>query len=107
MRYFIIFNESIGKWLPHPPSGRGATWVQPTFLEPPRLWVQPAGATRALAWWLQGTHTRGQESSSFATSYLEYESEEEVICTPRPERIAADWAVVPVNLTIIQKRTDK
>lgn len=91
----MIHNDKLGKWLPHPPSGRGATWVEPTFIEPPRLWIKQAGAARALAWWLQGGTTTGQGHT--------WDDDTELVTTPKPERIAADWEVIPAQLILSQK----
>ena len=93
--FFAIFHTPSRKTMPSKPARyhAGATWVEPTFDEPPRLFKTARDAQVSLTWWL-----RGQASKAWSLDQYG-EERPETTTEAVPSRQAAEFQVVLVFLT--------
>lgn len=91
---FALRHIATGTYMPDKKGGAGGTYVEP-FLKrrrqttTPRLFSRASDAKAALAWWAEGR---------VRTAYDDEWGKEIVGVTPVPERNAAEWEVVAVEL---------
>jgi hypothetical protein len=94
--FYIIRHKPSGGFLPQLEGVRGGyTHTEPQTYGVPRLFLDAAGAKRALTWWLKGTTSVWRRHDSFTLEYEEDWSTEE-----EEHRKAEDMEVVPVLLKL-------
>jgi hypothetical protein len=96
LTFYIIRHKPTGGFLPELTGVRaGYTHTEPQMYGVPRLFLDAAGAKRALAWWLKGTTRVWRGQDSFTGEY-----EEDWSTDPKEHRKAEDMEVVPVVLKL-------
>lgn len=99
--YWCIRNRFTGQVLPAPPSGRGATHVEPVNVgdpRPPRLFPTKTAAQKALTWWLSGRATVSIKYDQ--TTWGGPDEYEDWHIEPAPERNPKHWGIASLTMEI-------
>ena len=90
-RFYAIREKGTNRYLPE--VGRGYTHSEPEAFSVPRLFLDKAGAKRALTWWRKGattvTHTK-----STSIEWMGYEYDEDWHTEEKPDRQTVPMEIV-------------
>jgi hypothetical protein len=96
MEFWIIRHKPTGGFLPQLEGMRGGyTHTEPQTHGVPRLFLDAAGARRALTWWLKGSTSVWRGQDTFTGEY-----DEDWHTEVEEHRKAEDREVVPVMLKL-------
>lgn len=97
-RQYFALQHTSGIFMPQFEGRAGGTHIDPFYAVhqrmPVRLFTTELAASNALKWWAKGAVSR--KESSMDDFYGEGYCEETI--DPKPNRIAAEWTVVPVKV---------